>query len=107
MKRALYYEWLKALETAPKTKGCLKDEKGMCCLGVLCDIHPSVKWDGETARFKDTTSSMILPLAMTMELDLDDYESKKLAHLNDKSDTFAPVIEYLKANEGKLFPIED
>jgi len=29
--------WLEGLRNSDKTRGCLKDESGMCCLGVLAD----------------------------------------------------------------------
>lgn len=31
--------WIEALETYPQTQGVLKNDKGFCCFGVLCDLH--------------------------------------------------------------------
>ena len=43
---------LKALDTYPKTKGNLRDDKGYCCLGVVCDLyqkeHPEAFWEQES-----------------------------------------------------------
>lgn len=41
MRKAVKEKWLKALRSGgyKQTQGCLKDENGYCCLGVLCDIH--------------------------------------------------------------------
>jgi len=41
MKPKVKEKWLKALRSGEykQTKGQLKDEKGYCCLGVLCELH--------------------------------------------------------------------
>jgi len=38
--------WVKALRSGkyPQTTNRLRDNKGFCCLGVLCDIIDSTKW---------------------------------------------------------------
>jgi len=35
------HKWLEALRSGEyeQTRGKLKDDKGFCCLGVLCDLH--------------------------------------------------------------------
>jgi len=117
MKRELYNKWLEALETAPKTKGRLKDNDGMCCLGVLCDISQGRTWrktqmlsnGGQDVWYKNETVDpyQLLPANLARELGIADKGQLALSDVNDRNDTFRPVIEYLKANEGKLFPIED
>jgi hypothetical protein len=31
--------WVNALSNYKQTTGCLRDETGFCCLGVLCDLY--------------------------------------------------------------------
>lgn len=40
MKKSVMIKWVKALRSGKykQTKGYLKDSKGYCCLGVLCEI---------------------------------------------------------------------
>lgn len=111
MKRVMYERWLKELETAPKTTGCLKDDKGMCCLGVLCSLHEGIEFKGAFAfdtEYKGvkTGLKLIMPKNLTDELGMSNEVIKALAGLYDTTDTFTPVINHLRENEGRLFPIE-
>jgi hypothetical protein len=52
MRKDVMEMWVKALRSGnySQTKECLHDSKGMCCLGVLCDIYTQgregwAEWD--------------------------------------------------------------
>ena len=52
IKDEIMARWVAALrdpEAKQTTHGCLKDHKGRCCLGVLCDVfsddHPDAEWE--------------------------------------------------------------
>lgn len=53
MKEQIAKKWVKALRSGKykQTKETLQDEKGFCCLGVLCDLAPPDlgHWDPEAA----------------------------------------------------------
>ena len=120
MKRSLYNAWLKALETAPKTKRHLKDDTGMCCLGVLCSITPEATFfkgdndDVYTVAYGKDTSSSVLPWDLSFELGINVSGASKrypyatpLTILNDANDTFEPVIAVLRNNPEHYFNIEE
>ena len=121
MKRSLYNAWLKALETAPNGAGVLKNDQGMCCLGVLCSIIPEVtesiykEAEGSVTQFayKGTNSIHYLPDNLAGELSMSTSGSAyfgtgvSLTILNDSSNTFAPVIQALRDHPENYFEIEE
>ena len=83
--------WIEALHKYPKTKGRLKNEEGYCCLGVLADIEGDLNniiklWGFDMLLPRHKRQEYGLPLSIECEL----------ATLNDKTDTFAEVIETIK-----------
>lgn len=46
--------WTEALrsEEFTQAKGCLRDEDGMCCLGVLCELHRRAVGGEWTQQYK-------------------------------------------------------
>ena len=121
MKRSLYNAWLKALETAPKTRYLLKDSKGMCCLGVLCTLIPDIKLSKKRLarsptwfKYKKDKSCASIPNELSKELGIsktgqriDGGRYRSLTYINDNSDTFAPVIQALRDHPEAYFEIEE
>ena len=120
MKRSLYNAWLKELETAPKTKHTLKNQQGMCCLGVLCSIIPEVEevsigvYNDTYFKYKGDTKASCLPLTLANELDIHEIGISKipqyrasLSYINDNNDTFEPIIKILKETPELYFTIEE
>ena len=99
MKRNDAIEWVIAL------KGKYSDRKGknrlhnmdgtMCCLGVLCDIN-GVEWIkssfGDYFAADDTLSGT-LSNEQVKSWGVSHAQCVELAGINDKSDTFEPVIK--------------
>jgi len=58
--------WVAALRSGVynQTRGVLHNEKGYCCLGVLCDIHANetnTRWVPEAFSFVYNGANMVLP----------------------------------------------
>ena len=81
------YKWLDALETYPKTKGCLKNCEGYCCLGVLADITGNLTVDNEGVGWVGDCMAS-LPDPLREKLGLTPHDMKELTFLNDATDTF-------------------
>lgn len=49
MDKRIALKWAQALRSGryAKTTGCLRDKKGFCCLGVLCELYREETNDGE------------------------------------------------------------
>ena len=82
--------WIEALGTYPKTKNTLKNEEGYCCLGVLADI------EGDLNNIIKFGYSFLLPKNKREKYGLPMEIEGELAILNDKTDTFAEVIEMIQ-----------
>ena len=95
MKSELKQKWLEALETYPKTKGCLKNSKGYCCLGVLAEITGNLMVDEKGTGWVEHHYGA-LPFFVRKELGLSSNNQESLISLNDKNDTFKEVMEYIK-----------
>ena len=65
MKRGALNKWLKALRSKKykPTSGALKDSKGHCALGVLCDISEVGEWktQKDSTRMKYLGQDKYLP----------------------------------------------
>ena len=102
MKQELLDRWVGALEGGKhkKGKGALCDFEGeKCCLGVLADIEGKLSNERDCAGYRyflnDPYYTAYLPhdqFGLSHEL------QAKLAVINDQSETFANVIEYIKKN---------
>jgi len=55
MKPEIKQKWLEALRSGeyPQTRGCLHDEHGFCCLGVLSDLYARKTKDGRWGKLDD------------------------------------------------------
>ncbi len=94
---------IEALKTYPKTKKMLRNSKGFCCIGVLCELH-SFKSEPESFRdryaylFGDTypVDTAVMPCDIFRNLTgLSNLDMRDLMNLNDNCNTFYPVIEQL------------
>tara|TARA_A100001391_G_scaffold112237_3_gene75431 strand:- start:639 stop:986 length:348 start_codon:yes stop_codon:yes gene_type:complete len=106
-------EWIKKLEDpeteAKKGKYTLKDKKGnMCCLGVLAcinNIPNTLPKDYVDYKFEfpdDPVPEERTDLPTSNWMGISGSLAGDIASTNDNSDTFKPVIEYLKNNKEKL-----
>lgn len=92
--------WLDALRSRefPKGESCLKQFDGYtfkgkakhqyCCLGVAQEIFPALKQCNDGRELLSNASIKLLGLT--------EDQQGTLAHLNDNSLTFGPVIKYIK-----------
>lgn len=108
--------WIENLESGeyPKGKGSLRDNGTYCCLGVLTDMyireHDDLVWIGDSVRYAkadvgldDEYENSLLPAKVREWAGIDKEErhihtfsGDSLASLNDRSDTFDPIIERIK-----------
>lgn len=88
-----------------KGKGALRRGDDFCCLGVACDLLNPNGWgqicpDKRVVWGNDELGLVLnfLPRnsRIETEIGLSQGEQHQLAALNDDSDTFDPVIEYLR-----------
>lgn len=109
MNRYWKRKWLDALKSGEytKKKGQLRAKTGkrMCCLGVLCDIHPEVRWEegwspisSTMARYGNDWGDVVLPWSFRRDLDITDKQEGILANLNDEYKGWTKVVEYIKNN---------
>jgi hypothetical protein len=94
-------QWLYALEFGGYDKGkmFLRDmENQYCCIGVLCEIVDTDPWthfpEDPAYRFKLNASFMDEVTLSKAGLTLADQSN--LANINDKTETFADVIDYIE-----------
>lgn len=102
-------EWVAALRSGkyPQTNGDLHNEKGFCCLGVLCDIvepnswEPIVDLDGyvNMAKFHPlaTAGGGMIHGEFYADLTLEEGVAHHLAELNDTGFTFAQIADIIEA----------
>lgn len=99
-------KWLRALRSGEygKGKGLLgkPGQDQYCCLGVLvCEMVPefvavSIFDEIAVSEYYDRHSYLPDDLAVMYGLDYD--TQHELGEINDRSDTFAPVIAYIESN---------
>jgi hypothetical protein len=105
MNQEIKLKWLEALRSGQykQTKYSLKNEKGFCCLGVLCDIYsqenktPWEKHEEEREAIIHNTKVLPVPIMRWAELkDSDPYlrydpeqaDTCALSHMNDAKKLF-------------------
>ena len=93
--------WIEDLPKAKKGKGAFcnaEDEK--CCLGVLAermgDLSEERNWLGCRYISRDPLAFGLAVRCGNYLYGLDEKTQKELAHINDTSDTFEPVIEHIQ-----------
>jgi hypothetical protein len=62
MKPAIKKKWIAALRSGEyaQTRWHLRDDRGYCCLGVLCDLHAKANKQSWSSSFKGTGAEMYL-----------------------------------------------
>lgn len=125
MDQAFKERWIAALESGeyPKGVGALRTSNGgYCCLGVACEllVADGVVWPAEfyvdegCFSYRDVgaapgdgsalvflTDRMATLIGLTEEVRFPPYSAMaqgKLAEINDASDSFAPVVEWIREN---------
>lgn len=101
--------WIADLRKYPKTRSYLKNSTGYCCLGVACltlgatfednfgtspadaDQRPILN-GRNLAEGEGLTCETLDLIGLTMS------NQNTLIDLNDRSDTFEPVIEWIEEN---------
>jgi hypothetical protein len=118
MKPEIKAEWLEELTKHKQAKDVLRNEEGMCCLGVLCEVasrHTIGTWEkhekGYDHQFSfscelEDVESLILPDAVRTWADIDTsgympFQDKQnqqmsLAVANDFGCTFAQISDLIK-----------
>lgn len=110
MNPAIAAQWSAALRSGEykQIRGRLRTDAGMCCLGVLCDVHssthPGVGWSppgrGET-EWVYMNNTLITPRQVEEWADLKDWT--KLGDLNDKQlYKFSMIADYIDRHVADL-----
>jgi len=111
-KKQLLKDWVKALRSGEykQTRDYLHDEKGFCCLGVLCDIALDDYWvERESARgscmLVKHQEAFGLPTQLSKDLGL--FEEREdigtnpedfLGNMNDKGKSFKEIADWIEKN---------
>jgi hypothetical protein len=95
MKEDIKAKWVEALRSNnyPQTTQQLRDHKGFCCMGVLCDIVEPEHWAG----WEHNGRAMLPDETWTSELDIPRAIVSELAYLNDtKKWTFSQIAKFIE-----------
>ena len=102
-RKTLRKAWIKALRSGKyeQTKGGLRNRKGFCCLGVLCDVYDPTKWvedDDIKYLFWYEEEESNLPHYLYTFIGLNELDNRpELYELNDKFDkTFKQIANILE-----------
>lgn len=98
-------KWLTALRSGKyeQTKGTLHVQgNGYCCLGVLCDVVDSSRWNPEAPgryvswSYGGDTRQGFPPYALLNEIGLEQALASRLADRNDKGATFKDIAQMIE-----------
>lgn len=112
MKKELKERWITALRSGDysQSQGCLQDQYGWCCLGVLCDIVDSTKWcepdesyEGSVQEYNydfgdDQWLEDMPPRKWLENHGLPYAMAKNLAEQNDSNVQFIEIAKYIEEN---------
>lgn len=95
MEPELKAKWIEALRSGKyqQTQHRLKDDKGFCCLGVLCDVQGA---DFKAIRAKYDTLS--LSQSPPEYLGTIGGACSTLVQMNDEGKSFAEIADYIEQN---------
>lgn len=106
MKPEIKTNWLTALRSGKYTQAMQtlreNDEGNVahCCLGVLCDIIDSKRWDGEdylgTAEDELDEYDDMPPPSILGAAELSATDAEKLATMNDNGRTFEEIADMIE-----------
>lgn len=93
-------KWIAALRsgTYSQTKCTLRDPKGFCCLGVLCDLVRPTGWHESTYQpeWSHLGNYSGLEPEIGDEAALTVASQEWLTHLNDTGKSFAEIADYIE-----------
>lgn len=102
-------KWVAALRSGnyKQAQYSLKDAKGFCCLGVLCDLYDNTKWEevDSTRGYSNyklgdgTIESTWLPDKLAKALEIDSTSVAELVTMNDRDNkSFAEIADHIEKN---------
>lgn len=95
-------KWIADLRKYPKTRSYLKNSTGYCCLGVAC-LTLGAKFEERSMKrpilngINLADGEALTPCTLD-QIGLTMSNQNTLIDLNDRSDTFDPVIEWIEEN---------
>lgn len=109
MKKELKERWIAALRSGDYSQslGCLQDQYGWCCLGVLCNIVDGTQWveydgDDRSHEYNYDFGSVVvsdMPPSEWLENHGLPYDvAKHLAAQNDDGVQFVEIAKYIEEN---------
>jgi hypothetical protein len=117
MNQAIKEKWIQALNSGeyPQTRGCLKDDNGYCCLGVLSDLYQKetniFHWENRTDKdgtkyYEMGSETAVLPIEVVEWAGLDSNDPHfyidgvfgYLSRLNDSGADFPDISNYIAQN---------
>ena len=119
MKEQIAKDWIKALRSGKyeQTTGTLKDGKGYCCLGVLCDISNKGSWKfdkiNDTIEFILNTTSKKEEIALAkLPISIENWAGMssgwgslpgmRLTSLNDQGKSFFEIADLIEKHWQEL-----
>lgn len=112
MKPEIKAKWITALRGGEyqQTKGALRDARGFCCLGVLCDLYgeeKGVEWAPSDVFHEQASflgAETLLPEPVQIWADLDNYDpmvgllpdTESLSSLNDCGCSFNEIADLIE-----------
>lgn len=117
MKKEIKDKWVEALRSGdyPQTKGCLRNTKGFCCLGVASDLYVKEvggKWEqtgyrdefqflGNTAALSEKVR-VWLGMSSSSGLFKDGDKVERLTDLNDNGIMFKEIADIVEKHWEQL-----
>jgi hypothetical protein len=118
MEENIKKEWLAALRSGKyeQSTGRLRDDKGYCCLGVLCDIYIKAQKNEDIKWFEGFTDNFLVDIdgdreevslpdkvrswaGLTTDIGRftsEDGKTNNLAHLNDNGYSFNQIADLIE-----------
>lgn len=96
-------EWIRALRSGEfkQIRDRLRNARnGRCCLGVLCDIRPDVKWHqgGDASVDGDDRNDTMLPFGLGQAVGIKWDIENMLTSMNDEGKSFDEIADWIEAN---------
>lgn len=95
-------KWIEALRSGDYTQdnGALRTPTGYCCLGVLCEIHPSMTYAGSSG-YRDVNGYTVRGYPseyLLLAVELSFGSMRRLAKMNDDGRPFPEIADYIERN---------
>lgn len=98
MNKEIKAKWIEALRSGKyiQVRNALRDRHGFCCLGVLCDILPTLKY--ESFGYVDSTDTVAEPTLLTGQIRKETgLEKENLRYCVEMNDTQRKSFEEIAA----------